>query len=303
MSVSVVTPNFNNEPFLRACLESVIDDPAVDEIVIVDNASTDRSVEMIRSFQCPKIRLIQSTQNLGATLGRHRAITESRGEYICYLDGDDFLSAGSISAALEQARLHNLDMSIFQLTDVDADGLNPICSLRPPDKVIDGKAACAMTLGGWRIHPLGLIRRSVYDCAWEGFSPHGYSDDELLTRRIFLAARRVGGNSGDYFYRRLAKPPGQHRDHEVMMTALEVLRLGVTSQLDETSVRRQRNMVSRFMTGMVRRWLLGRAPYSDLQDYRRIMRQSAVAWRLPDLPYRLLDVLTGFIVRPSRSPE
>lgn len=303
MTVSIIIPNFNNASYLRQCIESVIGDPAVDEIVIYDNGSTDNSIAVIGSFGSPKIQLLRGSENLGATLGRHRAVEASCGAYICYLDADDFLSPDAVSLALEAARANDLDLSIFRLINVDAAGRNPTVYLEPPKTLIDGKEACGLTLGGWHIHPLGLIRRSVYDAAWTNFTPHGYSDDELLTRHILLAAARVCGNSGCYFYRRLAKPAHPRREHDVMMTALSVLDIGIAAGLPQPVLRRQRNMAVRFAAGMVRRRLLGRANASQLANYYRRLAASKILWQAGDWRYLLLYWLLAVLTRPSRSPE
>ena len=61
MRVSVVIPNRNNAEFIAECLHSVADDPAVGEILVYDDASTDRSVERIQALAVPQLRLLRDS--------------------------------------------------------------------------------------------------------------------------------------------------------------------------------------------------------------------------------------------------
>lgn len=291
MTVSIVTPNYNNAPYLLRSIGSVLDDPGVDEIVIHDNGSTDGSQDIIRGFGSSKIKLIEGQENLGATLGRHNAIQQSSGELICYLDGDDFLGEHAVSKAIEAQRRYDLDITLFQMFNVDKDGQHPALAIPIDRKPIAGRTACEMTLGGWHMHAWGLIRRTTYERAWSGFTPQGYSDDELLTRRILLAARQVGGSNGEMFYRVTNKPATPYRTKGIILTALGVLRLAADAGLSEEPLRRQRNMVVRFLLGMVRRRLTGEVTREEFAGYFAEYAAVEVPWRPDDRRFRWMDLL------------
>ena len=87
--ISVVIPLYNKEKQIRATLESVLAQTFSDyEIVIVNDGSTDRSVEEASAVNDPRIRLIHQ-ENAGVSAARNRGINEARGEYIAFLDADD----------------------------------------------------------------------------------------------------------------------------------------------------------------------------------------------------------------------
>ena len=89
--ISVVIPLYNKEKAIRATLESVIAQTYTDyEVIVVDDGSTDSSVEVVQSVmaQSNKIRLIQKP-NGGVFSARNCGIIESKGYYIALLDGDD----------------------------------------------------------------------------------------------------------------------------------------------------------------------------------------------------------------------
>lgn len=85
--VSVVVPVFNGERFLAEALESVFaQDYRPIEVIVVDDGSTDRSAEIIRSF--PEVRLV-SQANAGVAAARNAALRIATGEFISFLDQDD----------------------------------------------------------------------------------------------------------------------------------------------------------------------------------------------------------------------
>lgn len=112
MKVSVVTPNYNGEKFLKAFFESLNEDSQlIGEVIIVDNGSTDSSKEFIKgnSFNFP-VRLIENEENLGFSPAVNQGIMESQYEYIFSLNNDTEIRKGSIKAL---ADLMSSDDSIF----------------------------------------------------------------------------------------------------------------------------------------------------------------------------------------------
>lgn len=87
--ISVVIPLYNKEKQIAYTLQSVFEQTFQDfEIVVVDDGSTDNSVEEVEKFDDSRIRLIHQT-NAGVSAARNRGIEETRGELIAFLDADD----------------------------------------------------------------------------------------------------------------------------------------------------------------------------------------------------------------------
>lgn len=89
LDLSIVIVNWNVRDLLRQCLNSILADlqTCTLEIIVIDNASTDGSVEMVRQ-KFPQVRLIASEVNLGYTGGNNLGITTSQGRYILLLNPD-----------------------------------------------------------------------------------------------------------------------------------------------------------------------------------------------------------------------
>lgn len=87
--ISVVIPLYNKEQSIANTLQSVLKQTYQDfEIVIVNDGSTDHSVEKVAKVTDPRIRLIHQS-NAGVSAARNRGIEEAKGEYIAFLDADD----------------------------------------------------------------------------------------------------------------------------------------------------------------------------------------------------------------------
>ncbi|MBR1610738.1 MAG: glycosyltransferase, partial [Methanobrevibacter sp.] len=114
MKVSVVTPNYNGEKFLKTFFESLNNDSdLIGEVIIVDNGSTDKSKEYIKNntFNFPVI-LIENTDNLGFSPAVNQGILKARYEYIFSLNNDTEIKPGSIKALTD---LISSDENIFSV--------------------------------------------------------------------------------------------------------------------------------------------------------------------------------------------
>lgn len=96
--ISIVIPLYNKGPYIKTSIDSVLNQTYDDyELVIVDDGSTDNSVEVIKnSYTSEKIRIIQK-ENGGPSSARNRGVQEARGEWIVFLDADDLLLPKALS--------------------------------------------------------------------------------------------------------------------------------------------------------------------------------------------------------------
>ena len=91
--VSFIVLSYNYERYVGATLRSILDQTFGDfEVVVVDDASTDRSCDVVRSFDDPRIRLHENERNLGGAGSYNRAIGLARGELLVNLDADDWIA-------------------------------------------------------------------------------------------------------------------------------------------------------------------------------------------------------------------
>ena len=122
--ISVIMPVFNAAPFVSAAIGSVLAQTCPDfELIIVDDASTDGSREIIAGFGDERIHKIWQEENLGAAYAKNTGLVVARGEFIAFLDADDIAFPGRLAAQLDFLQGHP-DISILgsQITPIDAQG-------------------------------------------------------------------------------------------------------------------------------------------------------------------------------------
>ena len=95
--LSIVTLSWNTQDLLRACLASLrtLDDEVAREVIVVDNASSDGSADMV-AHEFPEVRLIRNAQNEGYARGNNIGMQESRGEYVLLLNSDTEVQQGTL---------------------------------------------------------------------------------------------------------------------------------------------------------------------------------------------------------------
>lgn len=102
--VSVITPAYNAERFIHETIDSVLRQTYTNwEMIIVDDRSTDRTVEIIKQYQKNdnRIRLIELKENSGSAVARNTAMDHAKGRYIAFLDSDDLWTPKKLALQLQ----------------------------------------------------------------------------------------------------------------------------------------------------------------------------------------------------------
>lgn len=116
VKVSVIIPVYNTEKYLNQCLDSVVNQTLKDiEIICVDDGSTDASVDILREYEerDSKVRVIVFEQSQSALEARRQGVQVAKGEYILFLDADDYLEANTCELLYQKASKENVDILQF----------------------------------------------------------------------------------------------------------------------------------------------------------------------------------------------
>ncbi|MGN0399857.1 MAG: glycosyltransferase family 2 protein [Blautia sp.] len=133
--ISVIIPNFNGKKYLKACLDSLLDqDYPSFEIILVDNGSSDGSV-MWTKENYPQVRLIELKENTGFCGGVNAGIYASQAEYVLLLNNDTIVLPGFVRALAEtiksSSRIFSCQAKMLQIQDSSKidDAGNYYCAL------------------------------------------------------------------------------------------------------------------------------------------------------------------------------
>ena len=105
--VSVIIPVYNAEHYLERCLESIQKQSLRDfELILVDDGSADRSPEICRRYQARDSRVqVLTGENHGAAAARNRGMERACGEYLIFLDSDDYIDKNYFQLLVPKARI------------------------------------------------------------------------------------------------------------------------------------------------------------------------------------------------------
>ena len=111
--ISIIVPIYNEEENLRKCIESLINQTYKElEIILINDGSTDKSKEIIESFKDKRIIAIHK-KNTGISDTRNIGIGKSTGDYIMFVDSDDYLELNCIERLIETAEKENSEIVMF----------------------------------------------------------------------------------------------------------------------------------------------------------------------------------------------
>lgn len=105
--VSIITPCYNSQNYIADMLKSVINQTYINwELIIVDDCSTDKSVNVISKYLSlePRIKLIKLKKRVGAAHARNKAIEAANGRYLAFLDSDDYWGDNFLKYSLESIK-------------------------------------------------------------------------------------------------------------------------------------------------------------------------------------------------------
>lgn len=122
--VSIGIPVYNVEPYIEKCLLSVLNQTYENiEIIVVDDLGTDKSMDIVAELQRDNprgrcIKILVQPKNGGSGKARNTVIANAQGEYIYFLDSDDYIEPNTIELMVEYAQLHQTDAVIASLRKV-----------------------------------------------------------------------------------------------------------------------------------------------------------------------------------------
>lgn len=197
MKVSVLVACYNAEHWIQQSLASIINQTYADiEVIVVDDCSTDGSAAIVAMAKDSRIRLIRQSHNQGASAARNKAFAVSKGEFIIFVDADDFIAPTHIESLVNRlldeptcvalskwARFHR-DPSeasfIDRPTEQDLNGCDWL--------VMDWTGGQPMTQSGMILIPRRLIKQ------------HGGWDERLTLIDDFEFFARIISKSGGVRY-------------------------------------------------------------------------------------------------------
>lgn len=192
MKVSVIVPVYNVEKYLRRCLDSLVNQTFKDyEIIIVNDGSPDNSKEIINEYVKKFPQLIKSYNKKNGGLGsaRNYGLKKSIGEFIIFVDSDDFVESNMLEKMYNVANKKNSDMVVCNINDFYEKNLNNKLNynkyigsnvFKKPEIILNRPAA-------WN----KLYRRTLFDKPGMEFVNNKWYEDLRLTTKLYLECNKI----------------------------------------------------------------------------------------------------------------
>ena len=116
--ISIIVPVYNVEKYLNRCIDSILKQIYIDfEIILVNDGSTDSSGIICEYYheQYPQIITVIHQNNQGLSQARNTGLEQAKGEYITFIDSDDFISPNYLYVLLKNMKMYDADISSEQL--------------------------------------------------------------------------------------------------------------------------------------------------------------------------------------------
>lgn len=206
LRLSIIVPVFNVEGYLHRCLETCSQqDISLDEyeIIIVNDGSTDQSLSIAEEFAVrnPNVR-VYSQENGGLSKARNVGLEKAQGEYVWFVDSDDFIAKNCLNSLLHKCQTMGLDLLAFctaKVTEMDVteshlfgDGMGEL--------VLDGPTAMSKGLIKKMGAPLFIIRKAFLDDNGLRFTLGIMHEDEEFVPIMYYLASRVSFTSRICYY-------------------------------------------------------------------------------------------------------
>lgn len=197
MKLSIIVPIYNVAPYLRKCVDSLIAQDFSDyEIILVDDGSPDECPQICDEYaeKYDNIRVVHQ-ENAGLSAARNSGINVATGDYIMFVDSDDYLQPNVLGTLMEQVERDDLDVLRFRYQNVRESGesFTPYkdmtnyndYSTNPTDGLTFLNERMGTQCYAWQF----ILCRNIVQ--QEQFTPDIYFEDTDWTPRMLLHAKRV----------------------------------------------------------------------------------------------------------------
>lgn len=202
MEISVIIPVFNAEAYLGECLDSVLAamDGIQGEILLIDNNSSDDSTKITQRYQkkYPETVRVLQCNTPGAAAVRNFGVTKARGEYIWFIDADDYIDKKAIKLLLDEAKKKKADLVMMGATRIYEDGHRDYLSAVDAESDDYKSRFVRYGAGPWQF----IVRRKWWnEHSFKFREGMIHEDMELISALILHTDKFASVDAPLYFYR------------------------------------------------------------------------------------------------------
>ena len=189
--VSVIIPIYNIANYLQQCIDSLLNQSYSElEIILIDDGSTDRSPQICDENEKKDSRIkVIHKQNAGAASARNIGLDVAKGNYICFIDSDDYVKENYVEKLLYSLEMNNADVSVCSYQYLYKDAIEH--EYMDPLGVVSEKEFIRRFLTDWKC---GLLWNKMFKATLMRnvrFEEGHKIDDEFFTYKVIMNADKV----------------------------------------------------------------------------------------------------------------
>lgn len=241
--LSVIIPVYNGEEHLNKCIDSVLLQTETDiEIILVNDGSTDNSGRICDEYakKDKRIRVIHQ-ENAGVSVARNNGISAATGEYIGFVDSDDWVDADMYESLLREAESNNADVvmcdatTIYENGEIQADTITQLSGNKILHKS-DFTPSLLLEMAGSACRC--IYSKNIYNnklCEVSLAFPLGvkFSEDRIFNLYAFGLANKTSYSKHSFYNRFMNKKSAVHRFHDDYFEAYKLAADGVKKAIED----------------------------------------------------------------------
>ena len=195
-ALSVIVPVFRTEKYLPRCLDSIVAQTFTDwECILIDDGSPDASGKICDEYAAhdSRFRVIHQ-ENKGVSAARNAGLDVAKGEWITFVDSDDWLDSEAFSSALDAAENYNADVLVFGYTLFD--GISDFKEILPPNGGMDLSTDLDSEWQG----PWSKLFRSTVLTTVRFPEGIAIGEDMFFTLQVYLETDKIFGLQKEYYH-------------------------------------------------------------------------------------------------------
>lgn len=197
--VSIIMPVYNVEEYLASSIDSVLAQSAKDfELLLINDGSKDRSLEICNEYAQKDSRIrVLDKPNGGVSSARNMGLDEAKGEWIMFVDSDDWLTADALSTCLEYTPEYDVIRFSYRIIRQNYEKNVLVKSAKSTEQFLRYQIERRTPLAVWG----ALFRRSLFTDNKIYFDPQfSYGEDWLVSMRLTLCSKNIKTLPGSVCY-------------------------------------------------------------------------------------------------------
>ncbi|MDO4622105.1 MAG: glycosyltransferase family 2 protein [Eubacteriales bacterium] len=201
MVFSVIVPIYNVEQYLDKCLNSILEQTFADyEVIAIDDGATDGSLEILKKYKerDKRVKIIRQ-ENKGLGGARNSGINSAQGDYLFFLDSDDYIPSNALQKLYDCIAVNNVDILAFDSTRVAENGKVIEQSTKPYNSGFTELTKKELML----FEPsfcFKLYKRKLFQSTQIRFPEHLWYEDLATFYRLIPSAEKIGYLKENLYY-------------------------------------------------------------------------------------------------------